>query len=463
MRALLLLTLFCFQFLLNSLLNSTAHAIPVLPYSVRLQDYSGWNGGVRGDANTVGMAGATVAVPSSIASAESNPAGFAMETGSVSAQINRNTIHDRSIQKSGDSYDTFQGGLAVTPNPWGFGVTTYQPTIENGQYISPGTNRVIDTEISVRQIRLNIARAFFDARLAIGVSADLFTATRTLNDFSYNSSSLGFQIGALYRMADHMVAGLSLMPQSTMLPSGDVSNQTDITGFNRAVISPTIVAAGFGWIPNRFFKAAIDFHFIAPTDNTALLADQTKAEGQYLTVEPRLGMSYVVAEYQNFKIEYAMGTYYEPARVEGDVGRLHATTGLDINPYFINTSLGFDLAHQYRNIMISVGFDIVRTLRTFDIIPKDPVPPYRGFFPRADHVSAEGMPEGMTKGETQTSAPPSLGDVEQIIKDIPQKIMDKVSPEATPVKVPEKKKPVKKKRKKKPHPATQPSPSPVEI
>jgi hypothetical protein len=409
------------------ILSIPAQAVPTFPYSARVRDYNGWNSAVRGDTNTVGMAGATVALPNSISSAEGNPAGYAMELSALSVQLNKNTIHDTNIQKSGDQYDSSQWGLAVSPPPWGFGVSYYSPASQSGRYQSPVTGDVVNTEVSVKELRLTAARAFFNSRLSIGFSLQLMKAVREIGGYDDNHTATGMQLGVLYRLKDHIILGASFEPQTTIDPAGYSATQAELPGFNHAIISPSILAFGFGWIPNRFFRAGASLYLVAPTDNTAILYDQTQSEGQRFSLQPRLGASYVVAEYSNFKIEWAAGTYYENSRIDREPSRMHFTTGLEVNPYFINTGVGFDLSRNYKNVMVSFGVDIVRTLRTFEIIPKDPVPAFSGFFPDPHLVSADGLPEGITEGEKKKVVPISLDDVSTIINDIPQKLKEKMS------------------------------------
>ena len=99
--------------------------------------------------------------------------------------------------------------------------------------------------------------------------------------------------------------------------------------------------------------------------------------------------------------------------------------GLEVNPWFVNTGLGFDFASGYKNVMFTVGIDLVRTLRTLEIIPKDPVPFHNDYLPPPMILSGEGLPDGFTTGEEKKAGPPSLGDIGDIILMIPQKIREK--------------------------------------
>jgi hypothetical protein len=428
---------FVFVFLYTSAYATT------FPYTQRTQDYSGWTAAIQADTNTTGMAGAVIALPSSISSSESNPAGYAMETGSLSAQINRISITDKRIQPDGQSIDSSQWGLGLSPPPWGFAISYYSPITENATYVSPITGDSLLTEVSMKELRFTVSRSFFDSRLALGFSAELVKAVRELGPYSYNSDAPSYNLGALYRLPDHFILGAGYTPPLTIGPNANNIAQNELPGFNQAVLRPSELDLGIGWVPNRFFKTGFQVSYVGDTANTALLYDQTEITGANPTLVPRIGASYVLAEYNNFQSEWAVGSYYATSRVEGQASRLHATTGLEANPYFVNLGIGFDLSSDYQNIMVGVGIDIVRTLRTFDIIPKDPTPAYNGFFPKADKIVADGLPEAMTKGEARTTQETSLGQVGTIVEEAPGNIVDKFSGKQTTV---EKKRKQKKKK-----------------
>ena len=432
-----------------------AHADTLFPYSVRTKDYSGWTGSTLGDTNTTGMAGATTALPSSISAAEANPAGFAMETGSISAQINRTSITDKRLQPDGESIDGSQWGFAVSPPPWGFSLAYYSPMTESGTYLSPNTGHVLKTEVSLKEFRFTAARALLDDRLAVGLSLEAVKAVRELGEFSYNAFAFSYKIGALYRLQDHVVMGASYSPPLKIDAVDNPIQQNELPGFNRAVLRPSQLTAGVGWVPNRFFKIGASLSYIGSSSDTALLSNESIGLGTQASWIPRLGASYVLAEFSNFKMEFASGLYYVTSRTPGFPDRLHATTGLEANPYFVNLGVGFDLSKDYKNIMIGVGIDLVRTLRTFKIIPSDPTPPLQGYFPRMTQVSADGLPPQMTTGETTLTQPPSVEQVGKIIQEAPKNFSDKISGKPTTVekrealaKVQEKKRGKKKKHSK---------------
>jgi len=434
-----MLAILFFHFILQS-----TDSAEVFPYTTRTRSYSGWNSTIQGDVTSLGMGGATVAIPSSISAAQINPAGFAMVTASISAQILSNSIDDQHVQKNANNYNTNQWGLSVNPPPWGFGILYYSPTAESGSYQSPTTGRNFDTTVSVRELRIAVAHAFFENTLSLGLSLGVAKGIRELGSYAYNSVDLDFEIGALYLLPGHFILGASFIPQNTINPSGDADGQVDMPGFNQAIIAPTQTTLGIAWQPNRFFQTGFSLTYISSTTNTALLADQSKTVGATSVFEPRLGANYVFAEYRNFKLEYALGTYFEPSRISGEPNRMHATTGLEIEPWFMNVGFGFDLAEKYQNVLIAVNVDIVRAARVLDLIPKNPVPPYHGFFPPPFILSADGLPQGMTRGEHTNAPPASLGDVQKIITDVPGRIKEKF--DSVTDQAPTKKKKQKKKK-----------------
>ncbi len=413
--------------LIASSLILTEGAFAQVPFgtNVRTKPYSGWDSTLRGDIDTIGMGGATTAVPYNISSATANPAGFAMTTGSLLLQINKNTIHDDTIQKSGASFDSSQIGAALNPPEWGFALSYTVPKTETGDYISLNTGQVLATEIAVKKLQLSVAHDFLDDAISLGAGVGLNFGVRDLGDFSYGNAAFSLQLGALWKLPHHWIVGADFGPQFTIGPSGG-ADQNQLPGFNQAIITPSVAAFGIGWVPNRFFRVGVDLLYIAGTNNTAILADQNIAIGQSATAEPRAGAIYEFVDYKNLQATASAGTYFEQARVEGASSRAHGTAGIQVNPFFINTGLGVDFASNYRNVMVSIGLDLIRTGRTFNFIPPDPVPHYSNVFPEPGAISADGLPRPMTDADERKGvSPPSTEDVQQIIKDIPNKIQGK--------------------------------------
>ena len=399
--------------LLGMVTASSAFAqYPDINYTNRTKPYAGWTSIVKGDNNTVGMSGATVAIPNSIAAMEGNPAGFAMFLGGLGAQINSNNLKDPHTAKGDSDITEYQGGVGTSAPPWGFGVT----------YYSPSTEYVDNSQVSLREARVSVAH-LIGKDASIGASLEYVKALREFGAGDFNGGTLSFQVGGLYKMSDQWVLGASFSPEVDIGPAG--SENPDPFGFNQTVKMPSLTTVGVAFVPNRFFKAGAEFVLVGGLSDTTLLSDQNIAYGQSRTLQPRFGTSYIIAEYQALKIELATGSYYEVSRVGGTSNRFHGTFGLDVNPWFINTGVGTDIASGYKNWVASVGIDLVRTARTFGVIPKDTVPPYSGFFPPAFKHSAEGLPDGFTLGQEKKVAPESVTDVKNIVTGIPDKMVEK--------------------------------------
>lgn len=402
-------------------LSPQIFAADLLPYGVRTRGYSGYSATVRGDNENVGMAGATVAIPYSISTLETNPAGLTMTMGNVTAQINSNEMEDRTISSGKTHYS--QWGLSVTPNDWGYAFSYYVPSREHGDYISANNGGETDYEMTLKQFRFSVSHLMLKKRLSLGMSLELDQAIRTLSSESHSDMRLTYKLGAIYHVKNHYLVGASFSPGLEVGRTHSV--HPDLPGYDQPIRTPPYFNIGAGWIPNRFFRVGSALILVGKTTNTALLRDQSIAVGEHNTFQPRLGASYTVSQYDHLKIVLASGLYWEHSRIQGVPNRLHGTIALDVNPSFVNLGIGVDRATKYNNFFISVGIDIVRTFRTFDIIPKESVPALHGWLPEPFLVDADGLPDAMTAGEEKDYSGESVGDVKDIIKDIPKNISNK--------------------------------------
>jgi hypothetical protein len=410
-------------FAFGLLIGTPTFGATFLPYSTRTRAYSGYSSTIRGDNETIGMAGATVAVPDSISSLEANPAGLTMTMGSVTAQLNSNAMKDRTVSGEGQpKIISNQWGLSVTPNDWGYSIAYYTPSFEGGNYTSASTGRESAYEVSLKQLRLSVSHAVFDGRLSIGVAGVVNHAVRGIGNESNSANELSYLVGAIYHVRDHFLLGASFTPPQEIGASVFSSGIPELPGFAEPIRTPSLLNVGVGWIPNRFFDAGAAIVAVGSTRDTALLRDQSVTIGDGFTLQPRVGVSYILAQYRALKVSVAGGAYYETSRIEGVPNRLHFTNALQVNPYFVNLGLGVDRATNFDNFFVSVGFDIVRLIRTLRIIPRDPVPPYNAFWPKPFAVQSDGLPDGVTTGEKRKYTSPSAADVEKIVNDIPTNI-----------------------------------------
>jgi len=408
---------------ISLLISLSASADGVLPYSTRTRAYNGYSTTIRGDNETVGMANATVAIPGSISALETNPAGLTMTMGNVSAQVNSNEMRDPEITGSQSAgIHNNHWGLAVIPGNWGYALTYYTPSFEGGNYTSPNTGRESDYEVSLKQLRGSLSRAFFKKKLSIGATLELTRGVRNISSQEYGATDLTFKLGAIYHLKNHFLIGASYAPPQSIGDSLPISGSPELPGFAQPIRTPSILTLGTGWIPNRFFSLGLSVSAVGTTENTALFRDESRMVGQHFTLQPRFGASYVIAQYDFIKISTAAGTYYESSRTESSPNRVHGTFAFQVNPWFLNVGIGFDRAERYNNSIFSIGIDIVRAARTLKMIPKETVTAITGVWPNPMKVEADGLPDTLTSGEEKEYASPSVSDVGTIIREIPKNI-----------------------------------------
>ena len=371
------------------------------------------------------MGGGAFVVPESISASETNPAGFGMSMEAVEAQINNYGIQDRHLNRSGKVSKESQGGLGIAVPPWGFGFSWFTPTAEIGEYetaLSPGQNQM---KVHLNEYHFTVSRVLIKDSLSVGVSANILKAQYEVGGDKTSMSRVLPRVGVLYNFTNRFFFGTSFRPAAHMIPDSYVGNNV-LPGFTAPMNIPAVLSAGVGWIPNRYFRTGLNFIVPFGQEGSGLLADENVSVGAKTTIQPRLGASYVVMEYTNFKVELAAGAYYEVSRYSDQGNRFHKTVALDINPWFVNTSIGIDAAPMYRNKIVSIGLDIVRTARFFEIIPENTIPAYNGAAPSPITPSPEGLPAGMTETAPKSLKGPDLGDVGKIIEDIPKRIEDKI-------------------------------------
>ena len=400
-------------------------AAPVNSVS-RMRPYSGWNSGLRGDSQVIGTGGGAFAMPESISASEANPASFGMSLDTVEAQINRYTIRDGAVNRAGDVSKENQGGLGIAVPPWGFGFTYYTPYSEIGSYATPLSAGVpVHMRVYLTEYHFTVSRILWRDRLSAGLSLEAVKANYEIGTNENTSSTILLpRIGILYSTSRRIFLGAGFRPGAVLHPDERIGENV-YPGFSAPVEIPAILNLGVGWLPNRYFRTGFNLTVPFGRRGGGLLADQDVNVGNRTTVQPHLGASYVLLEYQNLKIELSAGTYWEMSRIEDSGNRFHKTASVDINPWFVNTSFGFDCAPGYRNLIASLGVDIVRSARFLGLIPKDSVPPLNGIAPSPLRSSALGLPAGMIENQPKTVKGPDLSDVGKMIEDIPARVSEK--------------------------------------
>lgn len=422
------------------LLLAIAQASPTwaqvpLPYTTRTHDYTGWSTTIRGDIRTIGMSGAMVGLADTFIASGENPAGLAMTMDGVAAQISGNDIKDLNIQSYDEHIKSTNLGAAASIYPWGLSLGYWSPQREGQTYhypnLGPGLADDAMTDISVREFRIGLAHILFDNHLSIGGSLTLgqvdesieFHQLQSLNQTSH-SYAIGGSLGALYKFRNRVLLGLTyhfpmhytINPQTNPTPG--------VNQLFQSVQTPPRLGLGLGWIPNRHFRYGVTLLLIGPTQNTALLSDDQRLIGQNWVTQPRVGASYVLAEYSDFKAEITAGSYYEFSRIQGYSGRLHGTAGLELNPWVFNVGWGIDESVKYHNFIFAIGVDFIRLFRKLDLIPPPRSVAHDGLLPRPFKYSDEGLSRPLAKVYTAHAETPS--DIFEIGKEIPKKLEKKI-------------------------------------
>lgn len=379
---------------------SNAFAADPLPYSTRTRNFTVVGTSPYGDIQSVGMSGATLGIENSFFSGLDNPAGLAMTLDHTDFSFTEDTVYDGNIQNSNNP--TFRNtlGLAVSGYPWGFSLGYVVPYTEGQTYSLNNDNYALQT--SVREFRLSAAHVFLDNRVALGLGLTLGQAQNKMTvassgaNYAEQSYAIGGTLGASIQLPQHLLVGLSYsLPMhyafSMQGPTPGISN------YFQSIEVPSRIGLGLGWIPNRFFRADFSTFLIGPSPNAALLRDDSILVGQNYTFMPRLGVGYNFVDYGLIKATAYAGTYLEISRINNTPSRLHATFGLQANPWIFYVGGGFDISANYDNYLFSLGLDLVELMKKLDLVPPMPHPPYRGLLPPPTHFSDEGLARPLVK------------------------------------------------------------------
>jgi hypothetical protein len=401
-----------------------------LNYTTRNHDYNGWTSTVNGDVRTVGMAGATIGLPDSYLSSRDNPAGLALLMETADETFTNNAISDGHIQERTYPITLGSFGLAAAFYPWAVSVGYVMTSREGMPYSLLNSSEVPTVGISSREWRVAASRVFFDNRISLGAS---FNFGRATEDFTFEQSDtpdlsgseydFAFTIGALGQLNQHVLLGLSYAFPITYNFTDASGPPTPIAGFYKPLRTPGRIGAGIGWVPNRFFRADLSMVFIGRIDGAALLRDDSSLVGQSVTMQPRAGLSYIFAEFEEFRGTSFIGSYFEMSRIEGAPSRLHFTGGVEIKPWILTLGAGVDVAPNYSNIILGIGIDLIKVAQKLAIIPKPYSPPRKGLFPPARKYSDEGLPRGLVEHWRPTG--PEMN-VIKVIGDIPVRTGKKV-------------------------------------
>ena len=404
-------------------------ALDRLPYTTRTRSYSAWSTAARGDIRTVGMAGATLGLADTFIASIDNPAGLAMTLNGGDTNFASDVIYDANIQNYNSAIYTYAFGAALNTYPWGFSMGYVSPFEEGQQYsLTQAPNDPVNLKNTAREAHLSFAHIFFHDRLSLGLSLILSQAenqievpTKNMSE-AFHSYSIGATVGSTIQLKHRLLLGLSYsLPMHYAVDSENNPN-SGVTHFFQSIDVPSRFGIGLGWIPNRFFRADLTTLLVGRTDNTALLRDNEIQVGEYVTLQPKIGIAYTMFDYKELKGTLFLGSYYEVTRIAGTSDRLHGTIGMEFKPWILSVGWGLDSSYNYKNYLGSIGIDVFKVMEKLEIIPAMWRPPYAGPFPKPTYFSDEGLARPLVKNWVQQG--PAL-DPFKIGLAIPGKIEEK--------------------------------------
>lgn len=413
------------------LASAGARADHPLPYDVRTRAYSGWSTTVRGDIRTVGMAGATVGLADTYLAATDNPAGLAMTMNTGDINFTRNWIYDSTVQDGLTPISGNSMGAALNSYPYGFALGYTSPFSEGHSYMVPDhpedpTKLSVDTQ----EYQLSAARLFANDKLSLGLSLKLGQSDKRIAfnepvrvDRRHSSYAFGATIGAMIQLPRRFILGASYSTPMHYPINVEESPTPRLENFFQNVESPSRIALGVGWIPNRFFRMDLSVFRFGPTDEAALLKDQTMIVGDDSTYQPRVGLAYNAVELKNVQATLFAGAYYETSRIEKTESRIHATAGLEAKVWILSMGWGIDSSAGYKNYLVSFGVNPFKVMQKLNLIPTPWQPPRGGLLPRPDVLKDEGLPRSLVSNWKQKG--PDMNPVDIGVA-LPGKVMDRM-------------------------------------
>jgi len=333
--------------------------------------------GGAGTANAIGSSG-TLLNPSATAvrqTTDSDPWSWDYHLDYLDGSLSTDYDNAQIAMPDGTSARVFTGGLALRVHDWGAALTT---TIQSERINSSVTAEALHAKLAV-------ARWFAAYDLAAGVSLQIG---------QFDMKDGGTDLFAL--SGGGLEAGAQWIPHDEDFRIG-VATATPVTGTNVAttacdpnncdgyilpneVYVPWRVAIGgaYRWGDTRW-NQIVSTHFRDESAVTTVFdlvvtgsspnayglqafgQHELERSGRHTSLSPRGGTEY---ELLPGRLRVRGGTYWEPGRFEGVGGRIHATFGIEVRvlafelwgPRRGRITLTGDLASQYRNVALSIGF-----------------------------------------------------------------------------------------------------------
>lgn len=397
-----------------------------LPYTQRTRSYLGFSTAIRGDLRTVGMSGATLGLADNLVGTIDNPAGLAMTLGGTTAQITTTSVSDGYVQDFSQSISTTSFGIASSLYRWGLSFSIWNPYAEGQSYTLNG--ETLKPTLDLVEYRFGVAYVLPNHRWSFGVNVGVGVVDRTLQRLSGTSSTTSTavvgSIGIQHQLPRRWILGLSYHFPSNYKDALATDPTQGVTQFHQAVHRPSRLGVGVGWIPSRTFQFGVTLYAIAPVSGAAPLRNTSISTGASLTLQPRLGVSYMYADYKEYEGGVMLGSYLEPSTIDSTADRVHLTTGITAEPWIFDFGIAYDTAKQYENFIVTAGIDFIKVLSKLDLIPTPYRPQSAGFLPAPDAFTDEGLPRPLVK-EWKDRGPPV--NIIEVGKQLPAKIEEKLS------------------------------------
>ena len=397
--------------LVTWLAASRASADPQLsPITDRNYAIELYDGTALGNAAVIGMGGAAVAMASGTSGTLNNPSAPGVRSttdldswawdyhldyliGSLSSDYDNNglTTQNGGLKRDDGGSSVFTGGLGLRYHDWAIAVTaTEQYALVDAMVTTGGSAGGVPLRASAVRYQLALAKWVPQLDTAIGVTAT--TAEFDLKPSCSGCGSLftisgrGFEAGATWipHLQSLRIGGAFASP----IAGGDViasscPDPSNCDGFilPSTVVSPWRLAGGaaYRWAGTAWNQqvrgefrdehsliVAADLVVVGSSENAygleAFGTKQLQRVGRHRAYSVRAGAEY---EWVPGRLRVRGGSYWEPGRFEGVGGRIHGTFGVEVRvlqfPLFGSMRRGqitltADLASEYRNLGLSIGF-----------------------------------------------------------------------------------------------------------
>ena len=351
-------------------------------------------GVVLGSIDIVGMAGAATSLAEGSVGMLANPASPAMRPATSSDTWDWDWHIDWLSPGLGSDFDNngittkeepsvaplLTAGLVIQYKKWAFGLNA---DIAKRRLILPDDSAL---EPSFAVGRFIVARDFGQFTAGLGVRTGAFTMTQVVDvpNKLFELTGGALEAGAIWHPGNRdlrvgVSTSLPVIGEEVVVEGCD---PTDCQGFilPESVQVPWRVAMGaswrFGptrwnrkvkgpWRDERYLLVAADLVLQGGVDNghsvEGFVRQELQPSGRGISTSVRLGAEY---EWLPGRLRVRGGTYYEPGRIPGVSGRMHATLGADLrfysfcflgDRYRARFSLTADIAERYGNTGVSIG------------------------------------------------------------------------------------------------------------